>query len=127
MGACADEGKRPAGTTVPGAKTNWRVAFGSLLRLTSASSSALVEVLNSSIQSEVVPSALVRDLLLARISLSTTGTPTVVVVMMFVVNWIALNSIPKTSSLLVLAPQQETWCTSTAIRLSPMTRLFVAK
>src|SRR5947208_6223681 len=112
---------------VPGVKTNLRGSFGSLLRLTSARSSALVQLLNSSIQSEVVPSALVRDWLLARISLSTTGTPTVVVMMMLVEDCTALNCMPKTSSLLVFAPQQETWCTSTAMTLSPASRLLVAK
>ena len=64
---------------------------------------------------------MVRVRLLARTSLRTTGTPTVAV-MIFVEDWTALSNMPKTSSELVVA----FWWTSTAMTLSPVTRLLVA-
>src|SRR6266850_114539 len=51
----------PAERTIPGAKTNLRGAFGSLLRLRSPRSRGLGEGLNNSTQSGVEPSPLVRE------------------------------------------------------------------
>src|ERR1039458_9317550 len=114
--------KPPAETVAPGAKTNLRGELGSSLRLKSARLTELVAGLNSSSQSEVEPSALVSEWLLARNSLRTTGTPTLEV-MMLVVYWIALRNMPKTLSELPVA----FWCSSTAMTLSPETRLLVVK
>ena len=107
---------------VPGAKTNLRGVLRSSLRLRSARSTLLVAELNSSIQSEVMPAKLVTERLLARTSLRTTGTPTLMAIML-VEDWTALSNMPKTSSELVVP----VWCTSTAMTLSPVTRLSVAK
>ena len=73
-----------------------------MLRLASTRSRVLVEGLKSSIQSEVDPSALVREWLLARISLSTTGKLTEVLATIFVLSCTAFNCMPKTSSELVV-------------------------
>src|SRR6266850_3988464 len=91
-----------AGMVVPGAITNLRGLFGSSLKLRSVRFTGLVEVLYNSSQSGVAPLALEKERLLARISLRATGTPTIVVVMILVVNCTALSSMPNTSSELLV-------------------------
>src|SRR5438552_15198467 len=116
----------PAAMVTLVGKTHLCGRLGSSLKLRPDRSTRLVEGLKSSTQSERRPALLVMDWFLASISLRTTEAAPELT-MILVTELIAVRDMPNTSSLLVPPPQHVTWCTSTSMMLSPMTRLSVGK